>query len=56
MRDGNRNNQRLARNQKAQRELKRLQWGFHANAVQINNDPGTPKNMREALKGPEAEQ
>ena len=24
--------------------------------MQINNDPGTPSNMREALKGPEAEQ
>ena len=56
MRDGNRDNQWRTMNPKAQRELKRLQWGFHANAVQINNDPGTPKNMREALKGPEAEQ
>ena len=41
---------------KAQKELKRLQWGFQANAVQINNDPGTPSNMRDALKGTEAEQ
>jgi hypothetical protein len=56
MRDGSGDNQRSTRNPKAQRELKRLQWGFHANAVQINNDPGTPRNMREALKGPEAEQ
>ncbi len=24
--------------------------------MQINNDPGTPSKMREALKGPEAEQ
>ena len=56
MRDGSGDNQRLTRYAKAQRELKRLHRGFHANAVQINNGPGTPKNMREALKGPEAEQ
>ncbi len=28
----------------------------HANAVQIHNDSGTPRNMWEALEGPEADQ